>query len=50
MENRHVIAYVFAAGMLVVIGLLATRYFQKRRQFRLRQTGRGKNTGHITSE
>lgn len=50
MEDRHLFAYILVAGMLVVIGLLTARYFQKRRQFKLRQTGRGKNSGNVISE
>lgn len=44
MESRLVIAYSLCAIMLLVLVALAVRYFVNRRQFKIRQSGRGKTT------
>ena len=44
MESRLIIAYSLCAIMLLILAALAMRYFINRRQFKIRQSGRGKTT------
>lgn len=50
MENRLIIAYVLCAIMLLVFAAIAVRYFDNRKQFKVRQSGRGKNNGDINAD
>ncbi|MFN0045653.1 MAG: hypothetical protein ACKVOS_04225 [Sphingorhabdus sp.] len=43
MENRYIIAYALCALMLLVLAFVTARYVSNRRQFKIRQSGRGKN-------
>jgi cytochrome c biogenesis protein CcdA len=49
MEDRHIIAYALGAAMVLFIVFVMVRYVNNRRQFKLRQLGRGKSTTNITS-
>ena len=44
METRLIIAYSLCAVMALILAALAVRYFLNRRQFKIRQSGRGKTT------
>jgi hypothetical protein len=44
MESRLIIAYSLCAIMLLILAALTVRYFINRRQFKIRQSGRGKTT------
>jgi hypothetical protein len=44
MESRLIIAYSLCAIMLLILAALVVRYFVNRRQFKIRQSGRGKTT------
>lgn len=50
MDDRSALAYALVAGLLVVSGWLLLRYRKERQAFKLRQTGRGKNTAQIPAE
>jgi hypothetical protein len=43
METRVVLAYVLCAAMALVLVFTLGRYVRKKKQFKLRQMGRGKN-------
>jgi hypothetical protein len=43
METRHVIAYALCALLALIFVAVAVRYLNNRRQFKIRQAGRGKN-------
>ena len=43
METRLIIAFALCAVMALVLTIVAVRYFISRRQFKIRQSGRGKN-------
>jgi hypothetical protein len=49
METRLVVAYALCAVMALILAGVAVRYFNNRRQFKIRQSGRGKNTAGIDS-
>lgn len=44
MESRLIIAYSLCAILLLILTALTVRYFNNRRQFKIRQSGRGKTT------
>jgi hypothetical protein len=44
MESRLIIAYSLCAILLLILAALTVRYFNNRRQFKIRQSGRGKTT------
>lgn len=44
METRLVIAYALCAVMALIFVAVAVRYLHNRRQFKIRQAGRGKST------
>jgi hypothetical protein len=44
MENRVIIAYALCALMLLILVVVAARHMSSRRQFKIRQSGRGKNS------
>ncbi|HNW19572.1 MAG TPA: hypothetical protein PKK17_13780 [Sphingorhabdus lacus] len=44
MESRLIIAYSLCAIMLLILAALTVRYLINRRQFKIRQSGRGKTT------
>ncbi|MGB5078809.1 MAG: hypothetical protein WBO17_15120 [Sphingorhabdus sp.] len=50
MEDRHIVAYTLCAAMVVFLGIAVARYLAKRRQFRIRQSGRGKNSDSLPAE
>jgi len=43
METRIIVAYALLATMLVGAAIFGARYVYRRRQFKIRQMGRGKN-------
>jgi hypothetical protein len=43
METRFIIAYALCAVMALVLAFALGRYVRNRRQFKIRQMGRGKN-------
>ena len=43
METRFIIAYALCAVMTLVLAFGVGRYVRNRRQFKIRQMGRGKN-------
>jgi hypothetical protein len=43
MDERLLVAYALSAIMILLIGLGLHRYFAIRRQYKIRQMGRGKN-------
>lgn len=47
METRLVLAYALCAVMVLIFVTVAIRYLNNRRQFKIRQAGRGKNTNDI---
>lgn len=44
MENRLIIAYALCAIMVLILAAIAVRYVNSRKQFKIRQSGRGKNS------
>jgi hypothetical protein len=50
MDDRIVTALVLGILMLAAITGLGIRYMQKRRAFKLRQQGRGKNMDRVPAE
>jgi hypothetical protein len=50
MENRVIIAYALCAIMLLVLAVVIARYVASRRQFKIRQSGRGKNLSNIENQ
>jgi hypothetical protein len=44
METRLVVAYALCALMVLILVAVAIRYLNNRRQFKIRQAGRGKNS------
>ncbi len=47
METRLIVAYVLCAVMALILVGVAVRYFNNRRQFKIRQSGRGKNVDNV---
>nr|WP_315458299.1 hypothetical protein [uncultured Sphingorhabdus sp.] len=43
METRVIVAYALCAALVLVILFAVSRYLKKRREFKTRQMGRGKN-------
>jgi hypothetical protein len=43
MEERLLVAYALSAIMILCLGLGLQRYLAARRQYKIRQMGRGKN-------
>lgn len=43
MEDRLIVAFALVSAMAAGIGWAGVRHFTKRRAFKLRQMGRGKN-------
>jgi hypothetical protein len=50
MENRVIIAYALCAIMVLVLAVLVARYVASRRQFKIRQSGRGKNLPNLEDQ
>ena len=50
MENRLIIAYALCAIMALILAAIAVRYVNNRKQFKVRQSGRGKSGGSINSD
>jgi hypothetical protein len=46
METRLIIAAALCAAMALISIAIALRYFSNRRQFKIRQSGRGKNSAN----
>ncbi len=44
MENRLLIAYALCAVMVLIITMITVRYLNNRKQFKIRQSGRGKGS------
>lgn len=44
MENRLIIAYALCAMMVLILAAIAVRYVNNRKQFKIRQSGRGKSS------
>lgn len=44
MEDRLIVAFALVSAMTAGIGWAGVRHFAKRRAFKLRQMGRGKNS------
>jgi hypothetical protein len=44
METRLIVAYALCAALLLILAAFTVRYANNRRQFKIRQSGRGKNT------
>jgi hypothetical protein len=49
METRLIIAFALCAVMALILIAIAVRYFSNRRQFKIRQSGRGKNLANADS-
>jgi hypothetical protein len=47
METRLIIAFALCAVMALILTVFAVRYFSNRRQFKIRQSGRGKSPANI---
>jgi hypothetical protein len=47
METRVLIAYALCAVMAFILIFAVGRYLRNRRQFKIRQMGRGKNSGDV---
>ncbi len=47
METRFIIAYALCAVMALVLVFVVGRYLRNRRQFKIRQMGRGKKPADI---
>jgi len=43
METRFIVAYTLSAVLILLALFAVSRYLQKRREFKIRQMGRGKN-------
>ncbi|MBJ7527463.1 MAG: hypothetical protein JHD10_09540 [Sphingomonadaceae bacterium] len=43
METRVIVAFALCAAMAVILAFTLGRYVRNKRQFKLRQMGRGKN-------
>jgi uncharacterized membrane protein SpoIIM required for sporulation len=43
METRLIVAYALCAAMGLLLAAFSVRYVVNRRQFKIRQSGRGKN-------
>jgi hypothetical protein len=50
MEDRHIIAYTLCAAMVIFLSVFLARYLHNRRQFKLRQSGRGKSSDSVPAE
>lgn len=50
MEDRHFVAIALCALMALILIALTVRYFSNKRQFKIRQSGRGKNVRNIPVE
>lgn len=49
METRIIVAYALGALLVLILGAVAARHLANRRQFKVRQAGRGKNKGTTES-
>lgn len=49
METRLIIAFALCAVMALILTVFAVRYTSNRRQFKIRQSGRGKNSTTVDS-
>jgi cytochrome c biogenesis protein CcdA len=47
METRLIVAYALCAALVLILAALAVRYANNRRNFKIRQSGRGKNTPDV---
>jgi cytochrome c biogenesis protein CcdA len=43
METRLIVAYALCAALVLILAAFAVRYASNRRQFKIRQSGRGKS-------
>jgi len=43
METRVIVAYTLSAVLILLALFVVSRYLKKRREFKVRQMGRGKN-------
>ncbi len=50
MEDRHIIAYSLGAVLLAIVVFFVARYLNNRRQFKIRQSGRGKSVPGAPAE
>jgi hypothetical protein len=50
MEDRHIIAYTLCAAMVIILSVFLARHLNNRRQFKLRQSGRGKSHDSVPAE
>lgn len=50
METRLIVAFALCAIMALILAAVAVRYFHNRRQFKIRQSGRGKNLDNVQAE
>ncbi len=50
MESRLMIAFALCAIMALIFIVAAVRYRNNRKQFKIRQSGRGKASGSIPAE
>lgn len=50
MDDRLVVAAILGFGLVSVSAWLVIRYLQKRRAYKLRQSGRGKSLGQVPAE
>jgi hypothetical protein len=50
MEDRHLIAYSLCAAILAIGAAFVVHYLNKRRRFKIRQSGRGKTTNSVPAE
>lgn len=47
METRVIVAYALCATMLLIAAFVVSRYLKQKRQFKIRQMGRGKNIADV---
>jgi uncharacterized membrane protein YidH (DUF202 family) len=50
METRFIIAFVLCALMALILIAFTVRYYSNKRQFKIRQSGRGKNVSSVPAE
>lgn len=50
MENRLIIAYALCAIMALIFAGITMRYLNNKKQFKIRQSGRGKSSGETISD
>lgn len=50
MEDRHILAYTLGATLVLIVAFVVVRYLNNRRQFKIRQSGRGKSVPGAPAE